>query len=194
MTGRSESTFGKYLGSLYHLSLTVLKEVHKNKHANANRIEKTLGFHDYSNAYVKGSLLLKGIPTGLGVREKAEEWNWGGEGPIVSAQSWSSKSHFFQLKHTSFSPLDNLLVWGRCTYTGLRTWAMGAWLWWIPSFDIWLDDSLFHSMPQSHLPSGARTQGYIYISHWNSLKWASKEAPSENLENLRAMAQVTITN
>lgn len=80
MPGRSESTFGKYLGSLYHPSQTLCsKKSIKNKHANANRIEKTLGFHDYSTASVKGNLLLKGIPTGLGVREKAEEWNWGSQ-------------------------------------------------------------------------------------------------------------------
>lgn len=58
--GRSKSTFGKHLGSLY--SDSVLREVDKNTHANTNTIEKSFAFCDYSAALMKGSLLLTGIP------------------------------------------------------------------------------------------------------------------------------------
>lgn len=90
--GRNESTFWETSRqSLPPLSDSVLKKVHKNEHVNSNRIETTLGFHDYSIAPMKRTLSLKCIPSSLGIREKAEEWNCGG-GP---AWSWFPKSHFF---------------------------------------------------------------------------------------------------
>lgn len=58
--GRSKSTFGKHLGSLY--SDSVLKEVDKNTHANTNTVEKAFSFCDYSAAPVKGNLSLTGSP------------------------------------------------------------------------------------------------------------------------------------
>lgn len=85
--GRSKSTFGKHLGSLY--SDSVLKEVDKNTHANTNTVEKAFSFCDYSAAPVKGIYRSQAAHwpgseregRGMGLGRQKE--------PTVSTQSWS---------------------------------------------------------------------------------------------------------
>lgn len=173
MSGRS--TFAEHLGSLYHCSLTLLREGHKNRHASANTIGETLiwAFMTTYSHHERESIVHR-LPHWPRREGECRRRGMGKRKDLVHLHT-AETTYFQPFGHVASVEQEYLC---RSTYT--EHLSHGAWLWWAPSFCKKLGDSPVHSMPQfPHLLNGTKTWKYlVYTSHWNYLERASKKTKS----------------